>query len=148
MRKSWNQGVNWWCMMDFMILTFASRSSRSVLTPNRATLLEMPGPCVTFLIPLIWVMSRCCCCFLFLSRDFGGGDRISSSFCLSVRERFRSVSYANVPLAQHSQFITVHDLLTHIHFCSFILPPSGGFPNMRSVCVGVWVSVHFHNYCT
>lgn len=73
---------NWWSgMHDF---TFESKSSKSVFTPKRAVLqlLDRPGPCVTFLTPLIWVIS--CCCLLFLSRDLGVGDGISSSFCLST----------------------------------------------------------------
>lgn len=73
--------------------TLESKSSKSVFTPNLAVLLLLgrPGPCVTFLTPLIWFMS--CCCLLFLSRDFEVGEGISSSFCLSTGGSFRPVTH-------------------------------------------------------
>lgn len=65
-----------------LLPTFDSKSSLSVLTPNRAMPQLRLGPWDTFFTPLIWVIS---CCFFFFSRAFGVGEGISTSFCLSVR---------------------------------------------------------------
>ncbi len=88
--------------------TFESKSSKSVFTPKRAVLqlLDRPGPCGTFLTPLIWVIS--CCCLLFLSRDFGVGDGISSSFCLSTGGKV-SALWVFISALIHSTHNRYHD---------------------------------------
>ncbi len=99
----------WFVMYDY---TFESKSSKSVFTPKRAVLqlLDRPGPCVTFLTPLIWVIS--CCCLLFLSRDFEVGDGISSSFCLSTGGKVsaRDCSFQNSHTQLTTDTMTLHTL--------------------------------------